>query len=103
MKADFDSINAAAKPSLLAILRRLLPGGKVQSGEYIARNPTRSDKHPGSFKINLRTGRWSDFATGDRGGDIISLVGYLQGCKQGAAAKLVEQMLGMNTEARHGR
>ena len=95
MKFNFDEINSAAKPALLAILRRMLPDGKIVGREYIARNPTRSDKHPGSFKINLRTGRWSDFATGDSGGDIISLISYLQGCKQGQALRLVAGLLGL--------
>ena len=44
---------------------------------YVALNPTRNDRRPGSFKINIRTGRWCDFATGDRGGDPVSLVAYL--------------------------
>ena len=30
--------------------------------EYVALNPTRADKRAGSFKINLQTGRWADFA-----------------------------------------
>ena len=45
----------------------------------MARNPTRPDRRPGSFKINLTTGRWADFATGDRGGDPVSLAAYLFG------------------------
>ena len=36
-------------------------------------NPRRADRHLGSFQINVRTGKWADFATGDRGGDLISL------------------------------
>jgi hypothetical protein len=35
------------------------------------------DQNPGSFSINVRTGRWADFATGDKGGDVISLAAYL--------------------------
>ena len=95
MRYDFDSINDAAKPALLAILRRILPDGRIVGREYIARNPTRSDKHPGSFKISLRTGRWSDFATGDSGGDVVSLVAYLQGVKQAKALILVASLIGM--------
>ena len=45
----------------------------MEGHEYVARNPTRADRRPGSFKINLRTGRWADFATGDKGGDPVSL------------------------------
>lgn len=94
---DFVAVNNAALPILHAILKRLLPDGKVVAGEYTARNPTRADRSPGSFKINLRSGRWADFATGDKGGDVVSLIAFLEGCSQGKAARLLAQMLGMET------
>ena len=97
---DFDAINRAALPAIPSILARLLPGGKGIAGEYVVRNPRRSDMKPGSFKINLRTGRWADFATGDKGGDVVSLVAYVEGVSQGEAARLLAQMLGLNVEAR---
>ena len=43
----------------------------------------RSDRRPGSFSVNTRTGRWADFATGDRGGDVVSLAAYLHGLRPG--------------------
>ena len=92
-RINFSQINRAALASLPAILRRILPHGKVQSGEFTARNPTRADHHAGSFKINLRSGRWSDFATGDAGGDVVSLVAYLEGKSQVDAARLLAGML----------
>ena len=55
-------------------------------------NPTRPDRRAGSFKVNLRTGRWADFATGDKGGDAVSLAAYLSGFANptpGAAADFV--------------
>lgn len=94
-RLDFDEVNRAALAALPAILARLAPGGKIMAGEYIARNPKRADKHPGSFKINLRSGRWSDFATGDKGGDAVALVAYLEGVSQGEAARLLAEMLGL--------
>ncbi|RTL86055.1 MAG: hypothetical protein EKK29_10550 [Hyphomicrobiales bacterium] len=94
-RLDFDKINRAALAALPAIVARLLPDGKAISGEWTARNPRRADKHAGSFKINLRTCKWSDFATGDKGGDAVSLVAYLEGVSQGEAARLLSQMLGM--------
>src|ERR1700730_13356771 len=94
---DFRSINQAAVPALPAILARLLPGGKIGGGEDGVRNPTRADHRPGSFKINVRTGHWADFATGDRGGDPISLVAYTEGMSQGEAARMLARMLGLET------
>ncbi len=55
------------------IVRRWLPDGMREGGEWVSLNPTRSDRRRGSFKVNLASGRWSDFATGDAGGDLVSL------------------------------
>ena len=79
-----------------------LPNGKKEGHEWSALNPTRGDSTPGSFKINLRSGEWSDFATGDKGGDIISLRAYLNGNlgQKGAqivAAKDIAAKLGVDT------
>ncbi len=92
---SFAEINALALSSLPALLARWLPDGTVRGREYIARNPRRADRRAGSFKINVRTGRWSDFATGDAGGDVISLAAYLSGKGQGEAARELARMLGV--------
>lgn len=91
---DFKLLNQLALQKLPAVLARFLPGGITRGPEYIARNPTRSDRALGSFKVNLHTGRWADFATGDGGGDIISLVAYISNTGQLEAAKLVQEMIG---------
>jgi hypothetical protein len=95
---DFVRINAAAVGALPAICARLLPDGRQLGSEWIVRNPRRDDRRPGSFKINLRTGRWCDFATGDRGGDPVSLVAYLEDISQAEAARLVAGMVGVSCE-----
>ena len=94
-RIDFGVINAAALPALPALLRRWLPDGRVSGQEYVARNPTRADEHVGSFKVNLRSGKWADFATGDAGGDPVSLAAYLAGTGQGNAARSLARMLGL--------
>lgn len=66
-------------PNIKYQVINLLPGGKIHGVDYVARNPTRNDKTPGSFRINSRTGQWIDHATGDRGSDITSLCAYLKG------------------------
>jgi hypothetical protein len=90
---DFASINHAALAVMPALLARLLPGGRIKGNEYTALNPRRADRRLGSFKINVRTGRWADFATDDKGGDPVSLVAYLDGCSQGDAARRLSNML----------
>jgi hypothetical protein len=97
---DFDRINSEALSSLVAVCRRLLPDGRCEGHEYLALNPRRGDRHLGSFKINLRTGVWADFAVGDRGRDPISLVAYIEDCKQGEAALKLARFLGLDAGGR---
>jgi len=78
------------------LAQRWLPDGKREGSEWVAINPLRADSRKGSFKINLRTGFWSDFATGERGGDLISLAAYLFNLKQGEAALKIADMLGVD-------
>jgi len=93
---DFAKINEAALARLPDVLVRLLPDGHVEARrEYVALNPRRNDTRRGSFKINLSTGVWADFATGDRGRDVISLVAYLAGTSQGDAARQLADFLGV--------
>ena len=95
---DFRATNAAALACLGAVLFRLAPGGKVVGGEYVALNPRRADKRTGSFKVRFlgpRAGAWSDFATGDKGGDVVSLIAYLDGVSQVEAARRLARLLGL--------
>jgi hypothetical protein len=92
----FRRIAEAAARHSEAICRQWLPGGRVQAGEYLARNPKRADHKPGSFSINLSSGCWADFATGDGGGDFISLAAYLFDINQMEAARRVAEMLGVH-------
>lgn len=92
-RIDFGAINAAALPALPMLLRRWLPDGRQVGREFVARNPRRADKRAGSFKVNTRTGRWADFATGDAGGDVVSLAAYLSGAGQAEAARSLADML----------
>lgn len=94
---DFARINAAALPRLPELLERWLPDGRRVGCEYVARNPRRNDKHAGSFKVNLESGRWADFAAGDtvRGGDVVALAAYLAGCSQREAAEQLARALGV--------
>lgn len=101
-RVDFQRVNDAARPVLRAILRRVLPGGREVNGQYVVRNPRRRDRTPGSFMIRLRDGVWRDFATDDDGGgDVISLIAFVEGVSQVEAARLLAQLL--NIGGAHGR
>jgi hypothetical protein len=98
---DFSGINAAALQALPALCARWMPGGKRIGSEYVALNPTRADRRAGSFKVNLQTGRWGDFATGDKGGDTVSLAAYLFGLRQSEAAQRLANALGISEGKRN--
>ena len=53
----------------------------------------------GSFKVHLITGHWADFATGDKGGDLVSLYAYLHRLKNGQAARELADQLGIADRA----
>jgi len=92
---DYARINAAALAVLPSLVARWLPDGRCVGNEWTARNPRRADRTPGSFRVNMRTGKWADFATGDRGGDPISLAAYLADVSQAEAARSLASMLGI--------
>ncbi len=93
----FAEVKRAALQAIDRVLSHWLPGGKRVDGgkEYTAPNPTRADKHAGSLKVNLAKGTWSDFATGDKGGDLIDLVHYLDGGSEVDACNKLADFLGV--------
>lgn len=77
------------------LLADWLPDGTRKGKEYWPVNPVRGDRKPGSFSVNMTTGTWLDFASGDKGGDLVSLLAYLRGCRQVDAARLIAGQLGL--------
>jgi Protein of unknown function (DUF3987) len=99
---DFKSIAVAALRSARSLLPNLISGGEFSSTEYIVRNPSRADNTPGSFSINWQTGRWSDFATGAKGGDVISWYAHARGLEQTEAARQIAERLGVSLSKADG-
>lgn len=86
-----------------ALVPELLPEGRRQGGEWWSRNPNRADRHLGSFSVSLRDGRWNDFASGDRGGDLVSLAAFVLGSSQTDAAIWLARRLGLDLPELEGR
>lgn len=100
---DFEAVNARALERLADLVATWAPDGRWEGAEWSARNPTRSDNKPGSFKINTETGAWSDFATGDAGGDPVSLYAYIHGHRsQADAARALAAEIGLDGVAENG-
>jgi hypothetical protein len=100
-RIDFDGIKEAALACSRSLLPELVPGGRFERDEYVALNPSRADKNPGSFKINTRTGVWQDFAIGAKGNDVISWYAHSYGLDQSEAARRIAEKLGVSALERN--
>lgn len=88
MSVDFAALAERLLSQSRSLLADWFPQGKLQGREFCV-----GDLHgsPGeSLKINVETGRWSDFASGDAGGDLISLYAAMHGIKQIEAVKALD-------------
>jgi hypothetical protein len=92
---SFDSINQQALLYSQSLLQSWLPNGVIQGRDYCPLNPTRNDKHIGSFKINIQTGQWHDFATGDKGGSLIDLYAYINNISKKESSEYIAKQLNM--------
>ena len=89
---NFQELKQQYSQCPMDILKRLLGNGKIEGGDYVALNPRRIDKKAGSFKIDIASGKFHDFATGDRGGSIIDLVAFVYDCDLLTAAQKLQQL-----------
>lgn len=90
-------IKAALQARAGELWRQLAPGGAEQGGIYTPLNPTRVDRHPGSFVIWLRgeaAGAYKDFATGDKG-DILGGISYCLNLDTRGALEWAKRWLGI--------
>lgn len=93
---DISRIAQAALSQARTLLPAWLPGGKWDGREW--RCGDLSGKPGKSFGANSDTGRWSDFASGESGGDLVSLYAAIHGVGQGEAAFAVAVELGIDTD-----
>ncbi|MCF5801296.1 DNA/RNA helicase, superfamily II protein, partial [Pseudomonas tremae] len=100
-RPSFAQVKSAALRNIDKVLAHWLPNGKRVDGgkEYTAPNPTRTDKRAGSLKISISKGTWSDFATGDKGGDLIDLVRYIDGGTDVDACNKLADLLGVTADS----
>jgi DNA primase len=89
---DFAGLNRCLLEEARALLPEWLPGGRFVGREYVCANVGGGKGH--SFGVNIYTGRWTDHATGQKGGDLISLYAETHGLSQGAAAR---ELMGLSS------
>lgn len=95
-KIDFLNVAASALDRIEAVCSHWLPAGKRAGHEWEIGDRTGA---PGkSLKVHLsgsKAGTWADFAASDKGGDLISLVAYVDNCGQLDAARKLAEFLGI--------
>lgn len=85
---DFQGLNARLLSDSRNLLESWLPGGRVRGHEYVCAGLQGGKGE--SCSVNLSTGRWGDFATGEKGGDLVSLYAATRGISQGEAFRELE-------------
>jgi KaiC/GvpD/RAD55 family RecA-like ATPase len=89
----FAQIRSASLAQAEPLLREWFPHGRVTGREFKVGN-LRGD--PGeSLSVNLATGLWSDFATGERGRDLIDLRAAMTSSDRGSVARELGEQLGV--------
>jgi putative DNA primase/helicase len=104
---NFKALAEALLSRGLPLLSAWLPGGRQNGHEYVCGSLQGGEGS--SCSINLNTGAWGDFATGEQGGDWVSLYGAIHGLTMSKAAIQVardeglEDVAGVQRSASHQR
>ena len=91
---DYETLARHALGHARSILETWLPGGVVKGREYIC-----ADLKGGkgdSCSTNLQTGKGSDFASGEKWGDLIDLVSQREGLPMHQAAEKIAYHIGVD-------
>lgn len=94
---DFAAVARAALARADALVARWLPGGRREGDEWTC-GSLRGE--PGrSCRVNVRTGKWADFATGEAGGDLVALRAAIDRTTQAEAARALAGELWLGAAA----
>lgn len=85
---DFQGLAQSLLHRVRELLPEWLPGGKIVSNEYTVANLQGGAGN--SLKINVNSGKWADFAAGQKGGDLISLYAAIHNISQIEAARTLQ-------------
>lgn len=94
-RIDFAAIAAAALARAEDLVAKWLPAGKRVGHEWQCGSLTGEAGE--SCSVNLTSGAWADFATEEKGRDLISLYAAVYGLKAGKAARELAKELGLQT------
>jgi predicted P-loop ATPase len=94
---DFEGLAAHLLSRIRDILPSLVPGGKIVGAEYECGSINGGQGK--SFRINLNTGLWADFAANQSGSDVTSLYAAIHNLKQSEAAEQLAQQYNFRVTA----
>lgn len=97
---SIDQIKGMLLDRIESVLAQYAPatvGAYRDKGKYFTLNPGRVDRSVGSFVVYLNSGRWQDFASGERG-DLIDLIRLRLGISPGEALAEARSFLGLQNE-----
>jgi hypothetical protein len=80
---DFDGLARQLLASAETHLASWLPAGRKRGNSWVAGNLSGAAGQ--SLKVNITTGAWADFATGDHGSDLVSLYAAIYSLPMGEA------------------
>ncbi|WP_336071638.1 DUF7146 domain-containing protein [Nitratireductor rhodophyticola] len=110
MHGDLKEIRAALNLRVLDVCERLLPHGRLIAGQWESCNPrvAGDDRKLPALKVRVHGGEpgaWQDWRNGRDGyaGDIIGLVGYLNGTDTKGALAWARDFLGLRSMSREER
>lgn len=86
-KIDFQGLAQVLLGRARELCAEWLPGGRIIGVEYECGSLLGGNGQ--SLKVNIKSGMWADFATGEKGGDLISLYAAVQKIGQGEAARFL--------------
>lgn len=96
---DFNGLGAHLLNQIRILLPDWLPGGRINGHEWCCGDLRGG---PGdSMRVNMNTGRWADFASNDKGGDLISLYAAVYGKNQVEAFRELCEQSGYNPTQTH--
>ncbi len=87
-KLDFSALAQRLLISADTLVPQWLPGGKRRGHEWVCGDLAGGEGD--SCSVNLLSGRWADFATGDKGGDLIDLYAAIHEIDLGEAYRQLD-------------
>ena len=89
---DFKKLGHEALPHAELLLTEWFPNGRRFGAEF--KVGSLCGEKGESLSVNTATGKWKDFATGEGGGDLVSLFAASRGISQGEAARGLAKAIG---------